>query len=109
MSVARLKSFSTILVLRAFEAIKEVALCSSMTVRCISISSLVYNLVIAFIRSSSAFEITDTSWGLAASAFWRMARAPSAVTASGRKPKGFLFSFVTVIEIEKFKLTATKR
>jgi hypothetical protein len=36
-------------------------------------------LVIAFILSSSAFEIMDTSWGLAASAAFLKARFPSAV------------------------------
>jgi|LakMenEpi03Oct11_1017367.scaffolds.fasta_scaffold17932_1 hypothetical protein len=65
--------------LRAFEAINEVALCSCINVCCISCSSFVWILVIALILSSSAFEIIDTSYGLAASAAFLNARLPSAV------------------------------
>ena len=78
--------------LRALDAINEVALCSWITVYCISCSSFVWILVIAFILSSSAFEIIDTSWGLAPSAAFLNARFPSAVAGIRLAP---VFSFST--------------
>jgi hypothetical protein len=69
-----LKSFSIILFLLAFDAAKVEALVYSIEVLCILYSSLDKTLVIDLILSSSALEMTETSCGLAVSAFFLRSR-----------------------------------